>query len=185
LSKLLFHCPVISVILLASGNLSLRYHQCDIYMIDKTQVYSLWHHQPHRWMFHSPIHMILATMAATLSNYFDDFSEAPPWISYTLSHARSPWNSALWCVECFDCLWSYMLDSYENIILLRASRCRMCKGERGKVVNALKADRSSVSALSGKEPFPIQFFCHPHTPQLLFILGGKEVGGLLVIILQF
>jgi hypothetical protein len=30
-----------------------------------------------------------------------------------------------------------------------------------------------------------QFFCHPHTPQLLFILGGKEVGGLLVIILQF
>jgi hypothetical protein len=32
---------------------------------------------------------------------------------------------------------------------------------------------------------PIQFFCHPHTPQLLFILGGKEVGGLLVIILQF
>jgi hypothetical protein len=34
-------------------------------------------------------------------------------------------------------------------------------------------------------PFPIQFFCHPHTPQLFFILGGKEVGGLLVIILQF
>jgi hypothetical protein len=33
--------------------------------------------------------------------------------------------------------------------------------------------------------FPIQFFYHPHTPQLLFILGGKEVGGLLVIILQF
>jgi hypothetical protein len=31
-------------------------------------------------------------------------------------------------------------------------------------------------------PFPIQFFCHPHTPQLLFILGGKD-GGLLVIIL--
>jgi hypothetical protein len=28
-------------------------------------------------------------------------------------------------------------------------------------------------------------FCHLHTPQLLFILGGKEVGGLLVIILQF
>jgi hypothetical protein len=28
-------------------------------------------------------------------------------------------------------------------------------------------------------------FCHPHTPQLLFILGGKEVGGILVIILQF
>jgi hypothetical protein len=28
-------------------------------------------------------------------------------------------------------------------------------------------------------------FCHPHTPQLLFILGGKEVGRLLVIILQF
>jgi hypothetical protein len=26
-------------------------------------------------------------------------------------------------------------------------------------------------------------FCHPHTPQLLSILGGKEVGGLLVIIL--
>jgi hypothetical protein len=34
-------------------------------------------------------------------------------------------------------------------------------------------------------PFPIQFFCQPHTPQLLFVLGGKEVGGLLVIILQF
>jgi hypothetical protein len=34
-------------------------------------------------------------------------------------------------------------------------------------------------------PFPIQYFCHPHTLQLLFILGGKEVGGLLVIILQF
>jgi hypothetical protein len=35
------------------------------------------------------------------------------------------------------------------------------------------------------QPFPIQFFCHPHTLQLLFILGGKEVGGLLVIIIQF
>jgi hypothetical protein len=34
-------------------------------------------------------------------------------------------------------------------------------------------------------PFQIQFFCHPHTPQLLFILDEKEVGGLLVIILQF
>jgi hypothetical protein len=34
-------------------------------------------------------------------------------------------------------------------------------------------------------PYPIQFFCHPHTPQLLFILGVKETGGLLVIILQF
>jgi hypothetical protein len=33
-------------------------------------------------------------------------------------------------------------------------------------------------------PFPIQFFSQPHTPQLLFVLGGKEVGGLLVIILQ-
>jgi hypothetical protein len=28
-------------------------------------------------------------------------------------------------------------------------------------------------------------FCQPHTPQLLFVLGGKEVRGLLVIILQF
>jgi hypothetical protein len=28
-------------------------------------------------------------------------------------------------------------------------------------------------------------FCQPHTPQLLFVLSGKEVGGLLVIILQF
>jgi hypothetical protein len=35
------------------------------------------------------------------------------------------------------------------------------------------------------KPFPIQFFCHLHNPQLLFILGGKKVGGLLVIILQF
>jgi hypothetical protein len=35
------------------------------------------------------------------------------------------------------------------------------------------------------KPFPIQYFCQPHTPQLLFILGEKEVGGLLVIILQF
>jgi hypothetical protein len=26
------------------------------------------------------------------------------------------------------------------------------------------------------KPFPIQYFCHPHTPQHLFILGGKEVG---------
>jgi hypothetical protein len=26
---------------------------------------------------------------------------------------------------------------------------------------------------------------HIRTPQLLFVLGGKEVGGLLVIILQF
>jgi hypothetical protein len=34
-------------------------------------------------------------------------------------------------------------------------------------------------------PVPIQFFCQPHIPQLLFVLGGKEVGGLLVIILQF
>jgi hypothetical protein len=31
----------------------------------------------------------------------------------------------------------------------------------------------------------IQFFCQPHTPHLLFVLGGKEFGGLLVIILQF
>jgi hypothetical protein len=31
--------------------------------------------------------------------------------------------------------------------------------------------------------FPIQFFCHSHTPQHLFILDGKEVGGLLLIIL--
>jgi hypothetical protein len=31
----------------------------------------------------------------------------------------------------------------------------------------------------------IRFFCQPHTPQLLFVLGGKEVDGLLVIILQF
>jgi hypothetical protein len=35
------------------------------------------------------------------------------------------------------------------------------------------------------QQFPIQFFCHPHAPQLLFILDGKEVGGLFVIILQF
>jgi hypothetical protein len=35
------------------------------------------------------------------------------------------------------------------------------------------------------QPFPIHFFCHPHTAQLLLILGGKEVGRLLVIILQF
>jgi hypothetical protein len=35
------------------------------------------------------------------------------------------------------------------------------------------------------EPFPIQFFCHLRTPQLLFILGVKEVGVLRVIILQF
>jgi hypothetical protein len=35
------------------------------------------------------------------------------------------------------------------------------------------------------KPFPTQFFGQPHTPQLLFVLGGKEVGGLLVIILQF
>jgi hypothetical protein len=34
-------------------------------------------------------------------------------------------------------------------------------------------------------PFPIQFFCQPHIPQLLFVLGGEEVGELLVIILQF
>jgi hypothetical protein len=26
----------------------------------------------------------------------------------------------------------------------------------------------------------IQFFCQPNTPQLLFILGGKEVRGLLI-----
>jgi hypothetical protein len=29
-------------------------------------------------------------------------------------------------------------------------------------------------------PFPIQFFCQPHTLQFLFVSGGKEVGGLLV-----
>jgi hypothetical protein len=34
-------------------------------------------------------------------------------------------------------------------------------------------------------PFQSNFFCQPHTPQLLFVLGDKEVGGLLVIILQF
>jgi hypothetical protein len=34
-------------------------------------------------------------------------------------------------------------------------------------------------------PFPIQLFCQPHTPQLLFVWDGNEVGGLLVIILQF
>jgi len=35
--------------------------------------------------------------------------------------------------------------------------------------------------LQKHKPFPIQFFCQPHTPQLLFILGRKEVGGILVI----
>jgi hypothetical protein len=30
-------------------------------------------------------------------------------------------------------------------------------------------------------PFQSKFSATPHTPQLLFILGGKEVGGLLVI----
>jgi hypothetical protein len=34
-------------------------------------------------------------------------------------------------------------------------------------------------------PFQSNFFCQLHTPQLLFVLGSKEVGGLLVIILQF
>jgi hypothetical protein len=33
------------------------------------------------------------------------------------------------------------------------------------------------------QPFPIQFFRHSHTSQLLIILGGKEVGGLIVIII--
>jgi hypothetical protein len=36
-----------------------------------------------------------------------------------------------------------------------------------------------------RKPFPFQFFCQPHTPHFLFVLGGKEVGGLLVIFLQF
>jgi hypothetical protein len=27
-------------------------------------------------------------------------------------------------------------------------------------------------------PFQSNFFCQPHTPQLLFVLGGKEVGGI-------
>jgi hypothetical protein len=31
------------------------------------------------------------------------------------------------------------------------------------------------------KPFPIQFFCQQDTPQLLFVLGGKELGRLLVI----
>jgi hypothetical protein len=44
---------------------------------------------------------------------------------------------------------------------------------------------SSISEKASLQPFPIQFFCQPHTPQLLFVLGGKEVGGLLVNILQF
>jgi hypothetical protein len=30
-------------------------------------------------------------------------------------------------------------------------------------------------------PFSIQFVCHPHTTQLVCHLGGKEVGGLLVL----
>jgi hypothetical protein len=34
-------------------------------------------------------------------------------------------------------------------------------------------------------PFQSFFICQPHTPQFLFVLGGKEFGGLLVIILQF
>jgi hypothetical protein len=29
--------------------------------------------------------------------------------------------------------------------------------------------------------FAIQFFCHPHTPQILFIWGRKEFAALLVI----
>jgi hypothetical protein len=50
---------------------------------------------------------------------------------------------------------------------------------------ALNLFNSVLKVLSSRYINPIQFFCHPHTPQLLFILGGKEVGGLLVIILQF
>jgi hypothetical protein len=46
-------------------------------------------------------------------------------------------------------------------------------------------DFSVPDAFLDLQRFPIQCFCHPHTPQLLFILGGKEVGELLVIILQF
>jgi hypothetical protein len=34
-------------------------------------------------------------------------------------------------------------------------------------------------------PFQSNFSANQHTSQLLFVLGGKEVGGLLVIILQF
>jgi hypothetical protein len=42
--------------------------------------------------------------------------------------------------------------------------------------------RTELSVLTLSD---FQFFYHPHTPQLLFILGRKEVGGLLVIILEF
>jgi hypothetical protein len=44
---------------------------------------------------------------------------------------------------------------------------------------------SHYHALLIIQPFPIQFFCQPHTPQVLFDLVSKEAGGLLVIILQF
>jgi hypothetical protein len=43
----------------------------------------------------------------------------------------------------------------------------------------------SVLSSLKMESIRLLFFCQPHTPQLLFVLGGKEVGGLLVIILQF
>jgi hypothetical protein len=44
---------------------------------------------------------------------------------------------------------------------------------------------SIFTGLTSIKPFPIQFFSHPQTLHLFFILGGKEVGWLLVIILQF
>jgi hypothetical protein len=53
-------------------------------------------------------------------------------------------------------------------------------------IDVIKAyRRSAVIAPLILNPFQSNFFCQPHNPQLLFVLGGKKVGGLLVIILQF
>jgi hypothetical protein len=51
---------------------------------------------------------------------------------------------------------------------------------KGKGVSQEQRNRSERLTLSN--PF---FSAKPYTSQLLFVLGGKEVGGLLVIILQF
>jgi hypothetical protein len=49
----------------------------------------------------------------------------------------------------------------------------------------LRRINDSVLSSLKMEGIRLLFFCQPHTPQLLFVLGGEEVGGLLVIILQF
>jgi hypothetical protein len=75
-------------------------------------------------------------------------------------------------------VWTAAAVLRSDVIVTHSTECTIVCSAGVACVDTT-ANPSSLLTLSN----PI--FYHPHTPQLLFILGGKEVSGLLVIILQF